>query len=132
MKPNPGGIITGEAIIDRNTEIDAIWNALKNQSVVLMSERRVGKTSVLRKMEENPKDGWAPILYLVEGKWHPIEFVEGLYDTLLTRGMFENKFHQLKKMYNKYLGGDQIGSWKFPEIKDNWKKNVGIDDRRHC
>ena len=85
MKPNPGGVLTGDAIVNREKEIDLIWNALQNQSVVLMSERRVGKTSVLRKMLENPKNGWIPIQYEVEGKWHPIEFVEGLYETLLEK-----------------------------------------------
>ena len=61
MKPNPGGIITGEAIIDREKEITSIWKTLENQSVVLTAERRVGKTSVLRKLEENPKNGWIPM-----------------------------------------------------------------------
>jgi len=51
MKPNPGGVLTGEAIVDREKETGLIWNTLQNQSVVLVSERRVGKTSVLRKMD---------------------------------------------------------------------------------
>ena len=91
LKPNPG-VITGEAIIDRKREITSIWNALQNQSVVLTSERRIGKTSVLRKMLENSKDGWIPILYIVEGKHHPVEFVEGLYDILLKEGVVEERF----------------------------------------
>ena len=66
MKPNPGGVLTGEAVIDRENEINKIWMALENQSVVLISERRVGKTSIMRKMETNPKNGWYPILYLIE------------------------------------------------------------------
>jgi AAA+ ATPase superfamily predicted ATPase len=121
MKPNPGGIITGTAIVDRDHEIDRIWNALEDKSVVLTSERRVGKTSVLRKMLDNPKDNWVPILYWVEGKHHPIEFVEGLYDILLKNGVVEDKLHQLKKLYTKFIGGEQIGSWKLPQIKENWK-----------
>lgn len=121
MKPNPGGIITGDAIIDREQEIDLIWRALQGKSVVLTSERRVGKTSVLRKMAENPKNGWTPILYWVEGKGHPIEFVEGLYDLILEEGVLKDKFHNLKKYYKKCVGGEQIGSWKLPQIKENWK-----------
>ncbi len=121
MKPNPGGTITGEAILNREKEIESIWRALQNQSVVVISERRVGKTSILRKMEENSKDGWDPILYLVEGKEHPVEFVEGLYETLLEKKLLKNKFHKLKKFYTKYVGGEQIGSWKLPQIKKNWK-----------
>jgi hypothetical protein len=121
MKPNPGGILTGEAIVNRDEEIETIWKALENQSVVLSSERRVGKTCLLRKMEENPQNGWTPILYWVEGKYHPIEFVEGLYEMVLTKGMIEDKFHKLKKLYNKYAGGKEIASWKFPDLKENWK-----------
>jgi hypothetical protein len=120
MKPNPGGIITGEAIIDREAEIASIWNALQGQSVVLASERRVGKTSVLRKMQDNPQDGWTPVLYWIEGKHHPIEFVESLYEILLKEGIVEDKLHKLKKLYTK-IAGDQIGSWKLPQIKENWK-----------
>ena len=118
MKPNPGGIITGNAIIDRDQEIQLIWNALESQSVVLLSERRIGKTCVLRKMEENPHNEWAPILYMVESKYHPIEFVEGLYEVVLTKGMIEDKFYHLKNLYEKYVGGKEIGNWKFPQIKE--------------
>jgi len=121
MKPNPGGVIKGEAIVDREKEIDSIWRALQNQSVVLVSERRVGKTSILRKMEENPGEGWNPILYWVEGKQHPVEFVEGLYETLIERKLLKGKFHKLKKFYIKYVGGEGIGSWKLPQIRENWK-----------
>lgn len=121
MKPNPGGILIGDAIINRKQEINTIWSALENQSVVLSSERRIGKTCVLRKMEENPKKNWTPILYWVESKYHPIEFVEGLYEIVLTKGMIEDKFYKLKRFYTKYAGGKEIGSWKFPEIKENWK-----------
>jgi len=121
MKPNPGGTLAGEAVLNREKEIDSIWKALQNQSVVVTSERRVGKTSILRKMEENPKDGWNPVLYLVEGKEHPVEFVEGLYETLVEKKLLKNKFHKLKKFYTKYVGGEQIGSWKLPQVKMNWK-----------
>ncbi len=89
MRPNPGGIITGEAIVDREQEIHSIWEALHGQSIVLTSERRVGKTSILRKMLENPRDGWSPVLYWVEGKRHPIEFVEGLYDLVIEKGVVD-------------------------------------------
>lgn len=121
MKPNPGGIITGDEIIDREQEIQSIWKALQNQSVVITSERRIGKTCILRKMEANPMDEWHPVLYWVEGKQHQIEFVEGLYEELLNKGLLKDKFHNLKKLYIKYVGGMEIGSWKFPQIIENWK-----------
>lgn len=121
MKPNPGGILDGIAIIDRDHEISSIWKALQGRSVVLTSERRVGKTCVLRKMAENPEDGWVPVLYWVEGKNHPIEFIEGLYELILEKKILTDNFQTVKKFYKKYTGGEQIGSWKLPQITENWK-----------
>ncbi len=34
MNPNPGGILTGDAIVDREQEIHSIWEALRGQSLV--------------------------------------------------------------------------------------------------
>ena len=50
MKANPGGTITGEAILGREEEIASIWDTLEKRSVILTAERRVEKTCVLRKM----------------------------------------------------------------------------------
>jgi AAA+ ATPase superfamily predicted ATPase len=122
MKPNPGGVITGNAIIDRENDIQMIWTALKNQSVVLISERRIGKTSVLRKMTENPKDGWIPVLYWVEGKSEPIDFVEGLYRLIIEKEILEESyFKKFKNFYIKYAGGTEIASFKLPQIREKWK-----------
>ncbi len=41
--------------------------------------RRIGKTSIMRKMLENPGEGWAPIFVLVESVQHPIECVQYIY-----------------------------------------------------
>lgn len=120
MKPNPGGILTGEEIVDRETEINSLWRTIEQRSIVLSSERRVGKSSLLKKMEENPRNSWCPLHYFVEGKNHPIEFVEGLYDILLEKKFVENKFNKVMTLYNK-IAGQEVGSWKIPEIKDNWK-----------
>jgi len=121
MKPNPGGILSGKEVVNRENEINKIWDALENQSVVLTSERRVGKTSVLTKMKENPKNDWIPVKYIVEGKWQPIEFVEGLYETLLKMDILKNKFYKLKKLYANYVGGKEIIKWRLPKIEENWK-----------
>ena len=63
MKANPGGTITGEAILGREREIADLWGKLEKRSVVFAAERRVGKTCVLRKMSENPRNGWMPLFW---------------------------------------------------------------------
>src|ERR1700674_848397 len=79
MKANPGGTVTGGAIIGRQVEIADIWRKLETRSVVLSAERRVGKTSILRKISEQPRDSWKAILVLVESARHPIDCVEAIY-----------------------------------------------------
>ncbi|HLP45778.1 MAG TPA: hypothetical protein VK469_07530, partial [Candidatus Kapabacteria bacterium] len=62
------------------------------------------------------------LLYIVEGKEHPVEFIEGLYEELLRKNIRKDNFHKLKKLYNQYVGGENILNLKFPEIKKNWKQ----------
>ncbi len=75
MKANPGGTVTGKAIIGREKEIADIWKRLEKRSVVLTAERRVGKTCVLRKMSEKPRNRWLPLFCWVESDRHPIDCV---------------------------------------------------------
>jgi hypothetical protein len=80
MKANPGGTLTGNAIIGREAELKGLWSKLQRRSVVLSAERRVGKTSLLRKMSDHPPGGWIPLLVFVESARHPIDCVAAMYD----------------------------------------------------
>ena len=55
MKTNPGGMLEILDIVGRDELIQQIWEVLDKQSVVLTAERRIGKTSIIRKMENKPK-----------------------------------------------------------------------------
>jgi len=66
IKPNPGGNIDPEDVIGRDEIISSMWRTLDGRSINLVSERRIGKTSLLRKMAAEPIDGWHGILILVE------------------------------------------------------------------
>jgi hypothetical protein len=52
MRANPGGILASNEVVGRDELIAEIWRTLAVQSVVLTSERRIGKTSVIRKMAD--------------------------------------------------------------------------------
>jgi hypothetical protein len=52
-----------------------LWSVLASQSVVLTSERRTGKTSILRKMLAEPKTGYIPIYRDLESVHSVSEFV---------------------------------------------------------
>jgi hypothetical protein len=57
MRPNPGGRIASSDVVGRDRLIAAIWRVLEQQSVQLLSERRIGKTSVVCKMIAEPQEG---------------------------------------------------------------------------
>src|SRR5260370_14293717 len=79
MRANPGGILAPEDVVGRDKLIERLWRALEFQSVVLTSERRVGKTSVIRKMVNAAGADRVCFLRDVEGFRSPGEFIEGIY-----------------------------------------------------
>lgn len=124
MKANPGGIIDGDAIIGRENEIDEIWDTLEKRSVILTAERRVGKTCVLRKMSEHPRNGWIPLFCWVEQCAHPIECVEKIYEEALQMEVQSTKGVWLERIRSGYktLAGTEIAGWQLPQIKSDWKR----------
>ncbi len=76
MRANPGGVLDIADIIGRDEFIARMWDVFNWNSVSLEADRRVGKTSVLRKMCAAPPAGWEAA-YLDVGKAHsPTEFAE--------------------------------------------------------
>jgi hypothetical protein len=122
MRANPGGILAPDEVIGRDQLIAEIWKALAVQSVVLTSERRIGKTSVIRKMAEevSPTEVFA-VLRDVEGLRTPEEFVEAIYSDVETQlGKVERAKMGLWRLMEK-LGGTQIVDVKLPAIRVHWK-----------
>jgi hypothetical protein len=122
MRANPGGVLASDEVVGRDQLIADIWRALEVQSVVLTSERRIGKTSVIRKMAEqaSPAQSLA-ILRDIEGLRTPEEFVEAVYsDVEKQLGKLDRAKLGLWRLLEK-LGGTQIVDVKLPAIKVHWK-----------
>ena len=93
MKPNPGGTLDPKDIIGRDETVTKMHEILQDRSIVLVSERRIGKTSVLRKLEDFSKKrkDMVCILILVQGIESPIEFVNKIYDKLSKHELLSKK-----------------------------------------
>ena len=109
MKPNPGGQIDPRDVIGRDVLIDRIWSRLDVQSLSLPAERRVGKTSVLRKMAAEPRAGWFPLFQDLEG-------ISSVNDVAIAvHGRVVEQLGVWQKLANrslgllKRLGGTEIG-----------------------
>lgn len=67
IPPSPGGLLGPEDVVGRNDEIERAWELLDRASVRLNEPRRVGKTSVLIKMEAEPPPGWTCVRQSFQG-----------------------------------------------------------------
>ena len=79
MKANPGGYIAPENVKGRDALIERIWNQLESQCVLLNAERRIGKTSIIRKMAEEAPDGWFGVFQDLESVHSAEEFALRVY-----------------------------------------------------
>ncbi|MCD4792214.1 MAG: hypothetical protein K8R54_03205 [Bacteroidales bacterium] len=100
ITPITGGVPVN--IIGRETEICKYWKILENQGFVLYAQRRFGKSSVLRKMEQNKQENYTVAFISLEGLNNPEEFVNKIYDKLKKEKLVKEK--RLKKADNFFNG----------------------------
>ncbi len=122
MKANPGGVLADDDVIGRDALIDFLWRVLDRQSIVLTSERRVGKTSVIRKMV-NSADAADKVCLLrdIESLRSAGEFIEGIYADV--QALLSKKERAKMVMWGllEKLGGTEIRDVKLPAVKPHWK-----------
>lgn len=122
MKANPGGQLAPDEIIGRDEFIAEVWRVLERQSMVLSAERRMGKTSLFRKIEAEAGAGWLPLYRDTESISTPAEFAQRVLEDLQPH---LGSFDQLNGWFDgllKRLGGAQIGPIKLPSIPEKeWK-----------
>lgn len=67
-----GDVVTGENLYGRERDLEILWDRIQN--ILLSSPRRFGKTSLVRKMQRNPKREFEVIYVDVESA-KPDDFV---------------------------------------------------------
>ena len=76
---NPGGTLRPEDILGRDPLIERYWQILEQQSIALLAPRRVGKTSICRRMSAMPPSGFVTRWRDLEGLDTAHDFVRHLY-----------------------------------------------------
>lgn len=135
MKANPGGQIDLKAVIGRDGLIQTLWEAVEQQSLVITAERRIGKTTVIKKMEAEPVAGWLPVYQDLEGCHTATEFAMAVYRQIHQFLGTKGKVTRRAKELFAAIGGIEIGGvFKLPE-KNNapWKDVLtrSIEDLTH-
>lgn len=124
MKANPGGQIPLDEIIGRDELINKLWSILEGQSLVLCAERRMGKTCVIRKMENKPHENFIPIYRDLESVETPIEFVDIVYHDVKDYLSKQTRTMESARKLLSSIGGTEIGDYvKLPDFAaPHWKK----------
>jgi hypothetical protein len=79
MGAAPGAVLKPEQVVGRDELISDLWSILRSMSVALYSVRRMGKTSVLRKMAAEPAEGFMVDVADLEGTRSPEEFAKRVF-----------------------------------------------------
>jgi len=80
ITPNPGGALAPNHVLGRDAITARYWSILENRSLVLVAPRRLGKSSVCRRMEATPHEGFKAVYRSLEGRSSgPLEFAELLF-----------------------------------------------------
>jgi hypothetical protein len=125
MKAAPGGQLPVQDIYGRDIFIADVWRVLDRNSVRLEAERRIGKTSILHKMEAEPPSGWEPVSLDLEKVHSAAEFAEQVCLKVRERLSFWKRQGSRFQAFLESLRGGEVGGFKFPERKDRpdgyWK-----------
>jgi AAA domain len=122
MKPNPGGQLAADEVLGRDRLIARLWQVLERQSLLLTAERRMGKTSVIKKMTAQPLPQMLVKFRDLEGLRTPLEFVEAvLHDVQQDLSDKERRMAGVRALLEQ-LNGAEIKGFKLPKsIEQHWK-----------
>lgn len=91
MKNIVGQAVRGRDFWDRKSELAKIWQAIENGThPLLVAPRRVGKTSIMYKILDEPKDDYAVVYVNTESAYSANEFWHKLFNALMDEE-FNNK-----------------------------------------
>ncbi len=123
MRANPGGEIPPAEVFGRDKLIERLWRILERQSLVLSAERRMGKTSILKKMRAEAPANKLPIYRDLEKVRSPLEFAQTIFDDVESYLSRSERTAQKARQWLKNLTGFEIGGIvKFPaNVADQWK-----------
>lgn len=96
-----GPVATGDYYFKRENIVNEIWNELDKGSFVLMSApRRVGKTSIMKDLESNPRENYKIAFKNIQSLNSEVEFYKTIYGLLLSCLKKSEKF---KNFFQKWI-----------------------------
>lgn len=126
MKPIPGGQLALQDIIGRDALIEELKGTLATQSVLMVAERRVGKTHVLAKLKAQAPRDWIVVYRDMSATRSAAEFVQNVMEDLYPHLKAQTNFRNWLQGLGEQMGGTQLGPVKLPSIAPkHWKRVLG-------
>jgi uncharacterized protein len=75
LKNKTGQPVRGDDFFDREPELAELWHMVERDHVLMLAPRRVGKTSLLLRMSDQPRAGWQVRFFDVEAADSESRFV---------------------------------------------------------
>lgn len=124
LRANPGGNISAAQAIGRDLLVARCWRYLDGQSIRLENERRLGKTTVVRKMIATAPAGTRTVLMEVGGVSTTLGFIEELIEHIDAAIPEKGKsFKTRARSIISMAAGVEIAGVKIPEVaKPAWRK----------
>jgi len=103
--------------------VDQYWRHLQQQSLALFSPRRVGKTSILRRMEHLAPKAWRIRLRDLEGLGSVQEFVRSVYEDAVDLLSGSTKaLTRAKAFLQRVSGSFEISHVKLTFAGEDWRR----------
>jgi hypothetical protein len=118
--PNP------EEVVGRDAVIADLWQRLEQGSVVITAERRMGKTSVIQKMNAEQPPRFIGDYQDLERISTPDELVRDIYNKICDVLSNEQRFRQKLQNLLKDWGSEKFLSVSLPQPKISWQQNLQI------
>ncbi|MDY7018877.1 MAG: ATP-binding protein [Chloroflexota bacterium] len=110
-----GAPVRGTDLWNRKNEIEKIWNALERDHILLVAPRRFGKTSLMLRLKDEPRENYR--VFYLDTEWikGASDFISEIAAELLNDKGICQVFKQIGGFFNTILG--QVKEIQIAEVK---------------
>ena len=132
MESVAGAPVVGDDLFGREQELAHIWQMLERGAHVLMTApRRVGKTSLMRELERDPRDGWIVAYADVEACTEPGGMIAEILGEIAEKEEFKKRYRdEMSDLFGKIserVSSISVATLKAEirsAVKSNWKREA--------
>jgi len=121
-----GAAVTGDDFFDRRATVEEIWNELEKSNVLLVGPRRFGKTSIMQRLRDRPREGVSVVYIDVEHVVSPREFLSVVLERLQSVQPLGRRVVGALARWLR-LAGDRVDEVQVREVRVKVKDSEDVD-----